>query len=105
MLLVRPFLCWVSGRGVDEGTAVAAHLALYRFSLKTSSGTSAFDPRLEKPQPPLVDIAPLAQDAAWETGVVYASAQNLARTVSVGFRHCGEGAHTSGCSLWSCLRT
>ena len=93
--------------GHAKPTAVAAHLALYQFTLKTSP-TSAFDPRLEAPQPPLVDLAPLQADKAWETGVVYAQAQNLARTVRVLELLCEweDGSHAGGwCSSWRCLRT
>ena len=62
--------------------AVGAHLALYHFTLKTKP-TSAFDPRLTQPLPDKLSLSPLAPAADWDLGVVYANAQNLARTVRV----------------------
>lgn len=64
-----------------HAAAVAAHLALYKFSLKTSP-TSPFDPRLTEPIPPKIAFSPIESSKEWDRGVVYAQAQNLARTVS-----------------------
>ncbi|KAF9225161.1 hypothetical protein BS17DRAFT_778229 [Gyrodon lividus] len=64
-----------------HAAAVAAHLALYNFTLKTSP-PSAFDPRAKEPAPQnKLKISPGANTADWERGVVYAKAQNLARTL------------------------
>ncbi|KAI0816824.1 cytosol aminopeptidase family, catalytic domain-containing protein [Trametes gibbosa] len=63
-----------------HAAAVAAHLAAYKFTLKTKT-TSPFDPRLAEPVPDKLIISPLAADKEWETGVIYAKAQNLARTL------------------------
>jgi aminopeptidase len=62
------------------GAAVAAHLALYKFSLKTSP-PSRFNPNLKEPIPEKISISPLQTSKEWERGTVYANAQNLARTV------------------------
>lgn len=62
------------------GAAVAAHLALYKFSLKTSP-PSRFNPYLKEPIPEKISISPLQDSKEWERGTVYANAQNLARTV------------------------
>ncbi|KAI0713970.1 cytosol aminopeptidase family, catalytic domain-containing protein [Earliella scabrosa] len=63
-----------------HAVAVGAHLALYHFTLKTKP-TSAFDPRLTQPLPDKLSLSPLAPAADWDLGVVYANAQNLARTL------------------------
>ncbi|KAF9237072.1 cytosol aminopeptidase family, catalytic domain-containing protein [Melanogaster broomeanus] len=63
-----------------HAAAVAAHLALYNFTLKTSP-PSAFDPRAKGPAPEKLTISPGASTVDWERGVVYAKAQNLARTL------------------------
>ncbi|KAI0364795.1 hypothetical protein BV20DRAFT_955555 [Pilatotrama ljubarskyi] len=63
-----------------HAAAVAAHLAAYNFTLKTKP-TSPFDPRLSEPRPEKLNLSPLSADKAWETGVIYAKAQNLARTL------------------------
>ncbi|KAI0686508.1 leucine aminopeptidase [Cerioporus squamosus] len=63
-----------------HAAAVGAHLALYHFTLKTEP-TSAFDPRLTKPLPEKLTLASLSPSQEWDTGVVYAQAQNLARTL------------------------
>ena len=60
--------------------AVAAHLALYSFTLKTSP-PSRFDPNQTAVIPEKFSLAPLQESKEWERGVVYAQAQNLARTV------------------------
>ncbi|KAG1750118.1 hypothetical protein EDB19DRAFT_1904373 [Suillus lakei] len=61
--------------------AVAAHLALYNFSLKASP-PSAFDPRGTADVSNTLDISMNASSPDWDRGIVYANAQNLARTVS-----------------------
>ncbi|KAI0638717.1 cytosol aminopeptidase family, catalytic domain-containing protein [Trametes polyzona] len=63
-----------------HAAAVAAHLAAYKFTLKTKP-TSPFDPRLSEPLPEQLNLTPLSADKDWETGVIYAKAQNLARTL------------------------
>ncbi|CDO69019.1 hypothetical protein BN946_scf184834.g26 [Trametes cinnabarina] len=65
-----------------HAAAVAAHLAAYKFTLKTKP-TSPFDPRLGEAQREKLAFSPLSADGSkdWETGVVYAKAQNLARTL------------------------
>ncbi|TFY51394.1 hypothetical protein EVJ58_g10593 [Rhodofomes roseus] len=66
-----------------HAAAVAAHLALYDFTLKTKP-PSRFDPRNTDPLPEKLDLRSLAEgDAkAWDEGVIYARAQNLARTLA-----------------------
>lgn len=69
--------------GDAHAAAVAAHLALYGFNLKTEP-PSAFDPNNKKLPPPRLSFAPIPESAdkkAWAEGVVYAEAQNLARTL------------------------
>ena len=61
--------------------AVAAHLALYKFTLKTSP-PSAFSPELTESLPVSIKFDSSSESGDWDTGVVYAKAQNLARTVS-----------------------
>lgn len=61
-------------------TAVAAHLALYKFTLKTSP-PSRFNPNLAEPIPEKFELSPLNDSQEWNRGVLYAQAQNLARTV------------------------
>ncbi|KAH7886392.1 cytosol aminopeptidase family, catalytic domain-containing protein [Phlebopus sp. FC_14] len=63
-----------------HASAVAAHLALYNFTLKTSP-PSAFDPRATEKSPEKLTVKPASDSADWERGVVYAKAQNLARTL------------------------
>ncbi|KAJ7447191.1 leucine aminopeptidase [Mycena latifolia] len=63
-----------------HAAAVAAHLALYSFTLKTEP-PSAFNPNLKEPIPEKVTLKPLSASAEWDQGVVYAKAQNLARTL------------------------
>ena len=60
--------------------AVAAHLSLYKFTLKTSP-PSPFNPNLTESLPAKLTFAPLQSSNEWDRGVVYAKAQNLARTV------------------------
>jgi aminopeptidase len=59
---------------------VAAHLALYSFTLKTNE-PSRFDPNQTVVIPEKLSLAPLQGSKEWERGVIYAQAQNLARTV------------------------
>ena len=59
---------------------MAAHLALYSFTLKTSP-PSRFDPNQTAVIPENFTLAPLQESKEWERGVIYAQAQNLARTV------------------------
>lgn len=61
-------------------TAVAAYLALFKFTLKTSP-PSRFNPNLTEPIPEKIAIKPASESQEWDRGVVYAKAQNLARTV------------------------
>ncbi|KAI0268596.1 leucine aminopeptidase [Gloeopeniophorella convolvens] len=63
-----------------HAAAVAAHLARYKFTLKTSP-PSAFKPGDGKDVPEKVSFAPLQGSKEWDAGVVYAEAQNLARTL------------------------
>ncbi|KAH0837767.1 cytosol aminopeptidase [Lanmaoa asiatica] len=65
---------------ISQQTAVAAHLALYDFTLKTSP-PSPFDPRKREPVPEKPKLSPIVKSADWDRGVVYANAQNLARTL------------------------
>ncbi|EKM60163.1 uncharacterized protein PHACADRAFT_85243 [Phanerochaete carnosa HHB-10118-sp] len=69
--------------GDAHAAAVAAHLALYGFNLKTEP-PSSFSPNNQKPSPPRLSFSPIpanADEKAWQEGVVYAEAQNLARTL------------------------
>ena len=75
-----PFTLKVARERTCRDTAVAAHLALYHFTLKTKP-TSAFDPRLAQSLPDKLALSALSENNEWETGVVYGQAQNLARTV------------------------
>ncbi|KAJ7292609.1 leucine aminopeptidase [Mycena rebaudengoi] len=63
-----------------HAAAVAAHLAMYNFTLKTDP-PSAFNPNLTEPIPDKVAIKPLNASAEWDQGVIYAKAQNFARTL------------------------
>ena len=62
--------------------AVGAHLARYKFTLKTSP-PSRFDPNLERPIPEALTLDPLQSSKEWDIGVKYAEAQNWARTASL----------------------
>jgi aminopeptidase len=62
--------------------AVAAHLAAYSFTLKTDP-PSRFNPNLKEPIPEKIALKALNASSEWDQGVVYAKAQNLARTVRV----------------------
>ncbi|KAI6136054.1 cytosol aminopeptidase family, catalytic domain-containing protein [Pisolithus sp. B1] len=78
------------GEGVSEAivdvsldphaAAVAAHLALYDFTLKTSP-PSPFDPRPTERAREKLNLTASAASAEWDRGVIYAKAQNLARTL------------------------
>jgi len=63
-----------------HAAAVAAQLALYKFTLKTSP-PSRFNPNLMEPIPEKLNFAPVQPSKEWDRGVVYGQAQNLARTV------------------------
>jgi len=63
-----------------HAAAVAAHLALYKFTLKTSP-PSRFNPNLKEPIPEKLAFKPLNESKEWDRGVIYAEAQNLARTL------------------------
>ncbi|CAA7265101.1 unnamed protein product [Cyclocybe aegerita] len=63
-----------------HAAAVAAHLALYKFTLKTSP-PSRFNPNLAEPIPEKLTFTPLQESKEWDRGVVYAQSQNLARTL------------------------
>ena len=66
--------------------AVAAHLAKYKFTLKTSP-PSPYKPGDETTVPQELSFQPTQLEGSelkeWETGVIYADAQNLARTVPI----------------------
>lgn len=80
--------------GLDsKNTAVAAHLALYNFTLKTSP-PSAFKPDLKEPIPDKLSFKPIQGSKEWERGVVYAQSQNLARTV------CHSGSQDTKAQMW-----
>lgn len=61
---------------------MAAHLAKYKFTLKTSP-PSPYKPGDEKNVLQGLSFQPLQGSKGWEDGVVYADAQNLARTVPI----------------------
>ncbi|KAG6916865.1 hypothetical protein DXG01_004846 [Tephrocybe rancida] len=63
-----------------QAAAVAAHLALYKFSLKTKP-PSAFNPNLKEPIPEKLNFLPIQASQEWDRGVVYAKSQNFARTL------------------------
>ena len=62
--------------------AVAAHLAKYKFTLKTSP-PSPYKPGDENNVPHEISFQPIQNSKGWEDGVIYADAQNLARTVPI----------------------
>ena len=73
----------VAAAGDTQAAAVAAHLALYGFNLKTDP-PSAFKPGQTDVPPPKLTFSPVPENAdkeAWSQGAVYAEAQNLARTL------------------------
>ncbi|KAJ3540499.1 hypothetical protein NMY22_g4275 [Coprinellus aureogranulatus] len=63
-----------------HAAAVAAYLAQYKFTLKTSP-PSQFDPRSKEPAKDKIKFSPVEASKDWDRGVVYAQAQNLARTL------------------------
>ncbi|KIK68766.1 hypothetical protein GYMLUDRAFT_68599 [Collybiopsis luxurians FD-317 M1] len=63
-----------------HAAAVAAHLASYTFTLKTTP-PSPFNPNLREPIPPKFEIKTLENSKEWDRGVTYAYSQNLARTL------------------------
>ncbi|KAF9528163.1 cytosol aminopeptidase family, catalytic domain-containing protein [Crepidotus variabilis] len=63
-----------------HAAAVAAHLAQYKFTLKTSP-PSRFNPNLKEPTPEKLSFTPLKESPEWDRGLIYAQAQNLARTL------------------------
>ncbi|KAF8079247.1 leucine aminopeptidase [Lyophyllum atratum] len=63
-----------------HAAAVAAHLALYNFTLKTSA-PSPFHPNLKELVPEKLNFTPAQASKEWDRGVVYAKAQNMARTL------------------------
>ena len=65
--------------------AVGAHLARYKFTLKTSP-LSRFDPNLEQPISESLVLEPLKSSKEWDVGVKYAEAQNWAKTVNISLR-------------------
>ncbi|KXN86166.1 Cytosol aminopeptidase [Leucoagaricus sp. SymC.cos] len=76
----------VTDISVDASTdphaaAVAAHLARYKFTLKTTP-PSRFNPNLKEPIPEKFTLAPVEKSEEWDNGTVYAEAQNLARTLA-----------------------
>lgn len=75
--LPNPSVC---AYGTYSITAVAAHLAKYKFTLKTSP-PSPYKLGEGQAVPQEYSFEPLQDSKEWETGVVYANAQNLARTV------------------------
>lgn len=73
----------VAAAGDTQAAAVAAHLALYGFNLKTDP-PSAYKPNQTGRSSPKLSFSPLPANAnkkAWSDGVIYAEAQNLARTL------------------------
>ncbi|KAJ6601093.1 leucine aminopeptidase [Mycena vulgaris] len=70
----------VNASADPHAAAVAAHLALYSFTLKTDP-PSAFNPNLTEPIPEKVALKALSASPEWDQGVIYAKAQNLARTL------------------------
>ncbi|KAF9040239.1 leucine aminopeptidase [Hymenopellis radicata] len=63
-----------------HASAVAAHLAAYSFTLKTSP-PSRFNPNLKEPIPEKFTITPEQTSKEWDEGVICAEAQNFARTL------------------------
>lgn len=61
--------------------AVASHLALYSFTLKTKGEGSPFDPRKPVQSFSKITVSPVETSEEWSRGAVYAGSQNLARTV------------------------
>ncbi|KAG6855847.1 hypothetical protein H0H87_010104 [Tephrocybe sp. NHM501043] len=74
------FIKTTSNSSTNPLTAVAAHLALYKFSLKTKP-PSAFNPNLKEPLPEKLNFTPIQASKEWDRGVIYAKSQNFARTL------------------------
>ncbi|ESK95549.1 leucine aminopeptidase [Moniliophthora roreri MCA 2997] len=64
-----------------QASSVAAYLAVYDFTLKTTPTRSRFDPNLKEPIPAKINIKPAAPSTDWDSGYTYAYAQNFARTL------------------------
>lgn len=62
-----------------HAAAVGAHLAKYKFTLKTSP-PSRFNPNLKEPIPEPLTLEPFESSKEWDVGVKYAEAQNWAKT-------------------------
>ncbi|KAH8101643.1 cytosol aminopeptidase family, catalytic domain-containing protein [Cristinia sonorae] len=71
----------VDAQDDPHAAAVAAHLALYGFNLKTEP-PSRFNPNNKEPIPDKLNFKPVAESTQWDEGVTYAYAQNLARTLT-----------------------
>lgn len=71
----------VDGREDPHAAAVAAHLAAYKFTLKTSP-PSPFNPNGAEGAPEPIKITSLEKNEDWERGVLYAECQNFARTLT-----------------------
>jgi hypothetical protein len=87
LILMRPVCInpwtstiWTICSSISFDQAVAAHLSLYKFTLKTSP-PSRFNPNNVTPIPEKLKIKALEESSEWNTGCIYAQAQNLARTV------------------------
>jgi len=63
-----------------HAAAVAAYLAMYKFTLKTDP-PSPFNPNLTTPIPAPIKLAPIVASPEWTRGQLYAEAQNLSRTL------------------------
>ncbi|KAF9038405.1 cytosol aminopeptidase family, catalytic domain-containing protein [Rhodocollybia butyracea] len=63
-----------------HAAAVAAHLALYSFTLKTTP-PSRFNPNLNELIPSTLQLKPIEGSKEWDRGATYAYSQNLARTL------------------------
>lgn len=63
-----------------HAAAVGAHLAKYKFTLKTSP-PSRFNPNLKEPIPEPLTLEPFESSKEWDVGVKYAEAQNWAKTL------------------------
>jgi aminopeptidase len=77
----KPYLN-VCRKGSSFVLAVAAHLAKYKFTLKTTP-PSPYKPGDENNVPQELSFQPIQASKEWEAGVIYADAQNLARTVPI----------------------
>lgn len=73
---------YVDASADPHAAAVGANLALYKFSLKTSSDAAAsyVSAPSTTPQSQL-SVKPITPSKEWDEGAVYAYAQNLARTL------------------------